>query len=213
MIHELDAQRREKWDGRLGFVMEIDARKVCRQRRAPRLLLVLGPEHERIIVICELALAQRSRPQFSRRAHSQMPMPWCGCSSASPARQALQRLGDHRINAGIVNCSWRARVRRILQSIQSMFGEPCLQFADHLQRNSLGHRDHLVVVSIGAGRHDANLGPCAEPRSLSERTAKLPSLVCGLEVLLGNLAKAVSQQPGARRQRPPTAPDQAHWAN
>ncbi|MDP9993938.1 hypothetical protein J2W28_004361 [Variovorax boronicumulans] len=56
----------------------------------------------------------------------------------------LQRLGDHRINAGIVNCSWRARVQRIQQSIQSMFGEPCLQLADHLQRNSWGTATTLL---------------------------------------------------------------------
>jgi hypothetical protein len=100
-----------------------------------------------------------------------------------PAQHALQRPGNHGIDTGIVNRSWRARARRVQQAIQAMFDEPCSPLADHLRRNPLARGRHLVVVPIGAGQHDAralrqacavlrrNVRALSSSRSMSVKTS------------------------------------------
>ena len=68
---------------------------------------------------------------------------------------ALQSLGDHRIDARVIDRARRSRPRRIQQTVDSMLHKAGPPLGHRLWRDPLTRCDHLVVCAIGTAQDNA----------------------------------------------------------
>ena len=73
------------------------------------------------------------------------------CAPVRRARwNAVQRPGNHGINASVVNRAWCTRARRTEQFVEPLLDESRALLRDRLLRDSMAARDDLVVNSLGS---------------------------------------------------------------